>query len=234
MRRIGMLRVGIAMLQGARHEHAEAIRSAASQLETDVEIVALRVPSDLEYGIDALILPGGESTTMRIASKHFALLEALFSYIDSHPQLPILGTCAGAILLATPPEPFRRFIDVNITRNSWGRQRESFEAVVDLTLPGATSMSSPSAYPQRDGSHLPLMMEMQAAPIVSEGFPGVFIRAPRFGKVGQSCNVIATFNNEAVGIQQGNILALTFHPELTKDRRFHAWLLSKANGMVNE
>ncbi len=227
-----MLRVGIAMLQGARHEHAEAIRSAASQLEVEVEIVALRVPSDLEQGIDALILPGGESTTMRIASKHFALLEALFSYMNSRPLLPILGTCAGAILLATPPEPFRRFIDVTITRNSWGRQRESFEAIVNLNLPGPQPKASPSAYPQREGSHLPLMMEMQAASIVDDGFPGVFIRAPRFGNVESSCNIIATVNDEAVGVQQGNILALTFHPELTKDRRFHSWLLSKANGMV--
>jgi 5'-phosphate synthase pdxT subunit len=228
-----MLRVGIAMLQGARHEHAEAVRSAALQLEVGVEIVTLRVPSDLELGLDALILPGGESTTMRIASKHFALLEALFTYIDSHPQLPILGTCAGAILLANPPQPFRRFIDVNITRNSWGRQRNSFEAIVELHLPGSTPMSSPSAYPERDGSHLPLMMEMQAAPIISEGFPGVFIRAPRFGRVESSCNIIATVNDEAVGVQQGNVLALTFHPELTKDRRFHTWLLSLANEVVD-
>ena len=227
-----MLRVGIAMLQGARHEHSEAIRSAASQLQVDVEIVAIRVPSDVEQGIDALILPGGESTTMRIASKHFALLDALFSYIHSHPELPILATCAGAILLATPPEPFRRFIDVDITRNSWGRQRESFETIVNLNLQGLKPIAGPSVYPQREGAHLPLMMEMQAASIVNEGFPGVFIRAPRVGKVEPPCNIIATVYDEAVGVQQRNTLALTFHPELTKDRRFHSWLLSTANGMV--
>jgi len=226
---MSMLRVGIAMLQGARHEHAEAVVNAAHQLELNVEIVPLRTPHDLMDGIDALILPGGESTTMRITSRHYALLDEIFTYIHEHPHIPVLGTCAGAILLAAPPEPHTRCIDVELTRNTWGRQRESFEAVIDVNLDIESFEFEGSYRPVKIGSYTPLMMEQQAAPTLNEGFPGVFIRAPRFCEISEPCRSIAMLENEVVGVQQNNIVALTFHPELTKDRRFHRWLLTQAN-----
>jgi 5'-phosphate synthase pdxT subunit len=88
------------MLQGARHEHAEAIRGASTELGMDVEVVECRRSSHVDASLDALVLPGGESTTMRIASQHESLLEAVFDWMDAHPQRPVLGTCAGAILMA--------------------------------------------------------------------------------------------------------------------------------------
>lgn len=223
-----MLRVGIAMLQGARHEHAEAVTHAANQLEVDIEIVQLRTPLDLNDGIDALILPGGESTTMRIASRHYALLDEIFTFIHNNPQVPVLGTCAGAILLASPPEPHPSCIYAEVTRNTWGRQRESFEAVVLVDLEDDIFEFGGAPRPLKIGAHTPLMMAQYAAPTLIDGFPGVFIRAPRFGNISEPCRSIAMLHEEVVGVQQNNIVALTFHPELTNDRRFHRWLLTQA------
>ena len=97
-----MLRVGLAMLQGARHEHAEALRGAAAELDVDLHVVECRRAEHVDETLDALVLPGGESTTMRIASRYESLLAALFAWMDAHPERPVLGTCAGAILLAAP------------------------------------------------------------------------------------------------------------------------------------
>ena len=129
-----MLRVGLAMLQGARHEHAEALRGAAKELALDLEIVECRRADHVNESLDALVLPGGESTTMRIASRYESLLGALFEWMDAHPERPVLGTCAGAILLAAPEEGRTPYLAAGISRNAWGRQRESFEAVVDVSL----------------------------------------------------------------------------------------------------
>lgn len=97
-----MVRVGLAMLQGARHEHIEALHGAALELGVAVEVVELRRGDQVDGNLDALVLPGGESTAMRKASESEALLPALFSWMDQHPNRPVLGTCAGAILLASP------------------------------------------------------------------------------------------------------------------------------------
>ena len=88
----------------------------------------------VDESLDALVLPGGESTTMRIASRYESLLGALFEWMDTHPERPVLGTCAGAILLAAPEEGRAPYLAAGISRNAWGRQRESFEAVVDVSL----------------------------------------------------------------------------------------------------
>ena len=129
-----MLRVGLAMLQGARHEHAEALRGASKELELDLEIVECRQSLHVDATLDALVLPGGESTTMRIASQHESLLDGVFDWMERHPERPVLGTCAGAILLATPGEGRSPFLAAGIARNAWGRQRESFEAVLSVDL----------------------------------------------------------------------------------------------------
>jgi len=225
-----MLRVGIAMLQGARHEHAEALRGASKELGFDVEIVQCRRHEDVDSTLDALVLPGGESTTMRIASQHESLLNALFDWMDAHPQRPVLGTCAGAILMAEPGGGRAAYLGASIARNAWGRQRESFEAVVSVTLE-APEVDAPQAAgpaPRDRFSHQPLEVSSQAAASVESGFPGVFIRAPRFSNEGLRADAIATLGEEIVGVLDGARLGVTFHPELTLDRRFHRWLLTAA------
>ena len=224
-----MLSVGLAMLQGARHEHAEALRGAAGELGIELNIVECRRASHVSSDLDALILPGGESTTMRIASQHESLLEALFDWMNNHPSRPVLGTCAGAILMASPGEERAPFLQASIERNGWGRQRQSFESTVDVILETPQGDACDVAPADRDMfAHQPLEMQSQAAQSVNEGFPGVFIRAPRFVADGLSCTPVAMLGDEIVGVLDGMRLGLTFHPELTLDRRFHRWLLSQA------
>lgn len=222
-----MMRVGLAMLQGARHEHEEAILSIAEQLNHSVEVVHLRRAEDIDDSILGLILPGGESTTMRIASRSEGLLESIYVWMENHPKRPVLGTCAGAILLANPSQNRSPFIRAKISRNAWGRQRQSFETPVEVRISeteqsGVTIKRTPDAF-----GHTPLVVGSVESMIPNDAFPGVFIRAPRFDQEGIGCEIIAQFDNEPVGVLDGSKCAVTFHPELTNDRRFHAWLLNK-------
>ena len=139
----GMLTVGIAMLQGARHEHMYSILKAAERINTEIVIRELRKASDVE-GVDAFILPGGESTAMKIASRSENLYSKIWEHIREN-ETPVLGTCAGAILLSQ-----QGLIETSIERNAFGRQKESFQAEIKISLDGISN------------------------------FPGVFIRAPRF------------------------------------------------------
>ena len=185
-----MVVIGIAMLQGARHAHIEAIQRAASELSMDVEIVELRTVEDLQQQpIDALMLPGGESTVMRLRGNDAAsrLLPALFAWMRENESRPVLATCAGAILLADPQDGGAPLVDAKIDRNAYGGQVDSFESELDC------------------------------------GFPGIFIRAPRFGEVRD--DVECTLSGEVVGVRHGNRVALTFHPELSDDSRYHRMLL---------
>lgn len=184
-----MLTVGIAMLQGARHQHMQSILRAAENIDTEIEIRELRKASDVE-GVDAFILPGGESTAMKIASRYENLYSKIWEEISDN-DTPVLGTCAGAILLSQ-----NGLIETSIERNAFGRQKESFQAEIQISLEGA------------------------------DRFPGVFIRAPRFMQ--GSRHPIAWLEEEVVGVLEGNKMALTFHPELTEDYRFHVWLLDRA------
>ena len=222
-----MMRVGLAMLQGARHEHEEAILSIARDLKHDVEVVQLRKGEDVDSTIQGLILPGGESTTMRIASRSEGLLDAIYNWMNEHPNRPVLGTCAGAILLAMPSNDRTPYINVNISRNAWGRQRQSFEADIEVEMErletsGVSIQRTPDAF-----GHTPLVVGDVDGQEGEDAFPGVFIRAPRFESDGLECEVIARFGEEIVGVRDGSKCAVTFHPELTNDRRFHAWLLNE-------
>lgn len=222
------MRIGVAMLQGARHEHCEALQHAALEMGSSVEIIQLRKASELNGSIDGLVLPGGESTTMRIASLSEALLDGVFSWMAKYPDRPVLGTCAGAILLANPGLNYQPFIDVKVSRNAWGRQRYSFEAPLTILLDTPNNSDSATFELSRDRfNHKPLPMSKQVAPQSSESFPGVFIRAPRFIEDSINCQRIAMLETETVGVLQGSKLALTFHPELTGDRRFHRWLIEQ-------
>ena len=221
------IQIGLAMLQGARHEHAQAILGAAKELGVDVEVKILREAEDLFAGIDALVLPGGESTTMRIASQHSGLLDALFEEICNNPELPVLGTCAGTILMCDPNNQTSPLLDATISRNAWGRQVDSFQSPVDVNLESEYFEPMEAEIVVTDSCHMPLGIEKE---LHEEGasFPGIFIRAPRFSSVGDNASVIAELNGEVVGVRQGSRIGLTFHPELTSDRRFHRWIISKA------
>ena len=227
-----MVRVGLAMLQGARHEHAEALRAASQQLEIGIEIVELRSGLEVDESLDCLILPGGESTAMRKASQSESLLSALFSWMEQHPQRPVLGTCAGAILLANPGEGQESFLRAQISRNAWGRQRDSFEAELDISLEIPSGELVPLETAKRDQfNHQPLPVGTHTVSRNMAKFHGVFIRAPRFDQSNIECEPVASFGDEVVGVLDGQRLALTFHPELTGDYRFHRWLLDKAHSV---
>lgn len=184
-------RIGVLAVQGAVREHIAAIR------EVGAEPVEVRLPRDL-VDLDALILPGGESTTMRRLIDAYGLREPILSL--ARAGAPMLGTCAGMILLADRltdgEEPVFSLLDVEVRRNAYGRQLDSFEA--DLAMPEAGD----------------------------EPLHGVFIRAPVVVAVGPAAEVLARDpDGRPVAVRQGRVLATAFHPELTPDRRVHRLLL---------
>jgi pyridoxal 5'-phosphate synthase pdxT subunit len=184
-------RVGVLAVQGAVREHVNAIR------EVGAEPVEVRLPRDL-VDLDALILPGGESTTMRKMIDAYGLREPILSL--ARGGAPLLGTCAGMILLADRvtdgDEPYFGLLDIEVRRNGYGRQLDSFEA--DLHVPA----------------------------LGDEPLHGVFIRAPVVAGVGQAIEVLARdANGTPVAVRSGSVLATAFHPELTDDRRMHRLLV---------
>lgn len=184
-------RVGVLAVQGAVREHVAAIRDVGA------EPVEVRLPRDL-VDLDALILPGGESTTMRRLIDAYGLREPILSL--ARTGMPMLGTCAGMILLADRladrEEPVFALLDLEVRRNGYGRQLDSFEA--DL--------------------HVPILGD--------EPLHGIFIRAPLVSDVGPRAEVLARDpDGVPVAVRQGRVLATAFHPELTPDRRLHRLLL---------
>ena len=166
----------------------------------DIEVHELRKASDLESSEpNAIVLPGGESTTMRLTGNDAisSLLPAVFEWIRADQTRPVLGTCAGAILLADPGDGGDSLVDASVERNGFGSQNESFQAEIDAIA-------------------------------LDREFPGVFIRAPRFADIGDGAQVIARLGDEVVGVMTRNRMALTFHPELSQDSGFHEWLLETA------
>ena len=189
-----MTRVGVLALQGDVREHLEILESLGA------DAVEVKHPEQLE-SIDALIIPGGESTTIGKMAVRFGLLEPLRSAVNG--GMPVYGTCAGMILLACSltegDQPLIGSLDVVVKRNAFGRQNESFEH--DLEVAG-----------------------------LDEPFRAVFIRAPWIEKVGSDVDVLASIDDHPVMVRQGNILATSFHPELTNDGRLHQMLLAMAGG----
>ena len=183
--------VGVLALQGAFREHVAAVtRLGATARE-------VRQLKDID-GIDALIIPGGESTTMGKLLNEWNMLEPLRQRILD--GMPVYGSCAGLILLCRDIEnsdqPRLGVLDATVRRNAFGRQVDSFE----------TNLSIP---------------EIGADPL-----PAVFIRAPVITGVGAGVKVLAEVDGQAVAVRQNNILATSFHPELTPDKRMHSYFLS--------
>ncbi|MFP4011609.1 MAG: pyridoxal 5'-phosphate synthase glutaminase subunit PdxT [Spirochaetaceae bacterium] len=189
--------IGVLAFQGDFGKHMDLVASMGR------EAVPVRSPDHLD-GIGALIIPGGESTTIGMLCERFGLLERIRERAGA--GLPILGTCAGAILLARDivgsDQPRLGLLDIEIRRNAYGRQIESFEA--NLT-PARELAGSDEEAPLR----------------------GVFIRAPLITRVDNNVEVIARFEESPVVVRQGNIVAATFHPELTGEVRIHRLLLTR-------
>jgi 5'-phosphate synthase pdxT subunit len=187
-----MSRVGVLALQGDFREHLRLLESL------DADPTPVKTPEELAK-VDALVIPGGESTTIGKMATRFGLIEPLRASIDQ--GVPTYGTCAGLILLAGAvtegDQPLIGALDVVVRRNAFGRQNESFEA--DLDIEG-----------------------------LDEPFHAVFIRAPWVEKVGGEVEVLAEVDDHPVMVRQGNILATSFHPELTGDPRIHAMLVEMA------
>ncbi len=185
-------KVGILALQGAFREHGQALAALGAHP------VEVRTPADLA-GVEALVLPGGESTTMSLLLESSALFDAVEACVGQ--DMPVMATCAGLILLArtvTGGRPDQRsfgVLDVTVARNAYGRQIDSFEAQVDV-----------------DG--------VDGGP-----FPAVFIRAPVVTSTGAAVEVLASVDGRPVLVRQGPILASTFHPELSGDLRLHQLFL---------
>ncbi|WP_435300381.1 pyridoxal 5'-phosphate synthase glutaminase subunit PdxT [Timonella sp. A28] len=195
------LRVGVLALQGAVSEH-EAMLSRLGAIP-----VPVRKPEHLDT-LDALIIPGGESTAIARLAAPTDLLGHIRDLIAAH-NLPVLGTCAGLILLADDVtelgalEGYERIggLDVTVRRNGYGGQLASFLADVELTDEATASVA--------------------------------FIRAPIIEQVGPHAHVIATHNGHAVAVRQGNIFGATFHPEITEDTTLHSAFLAVVAQAVN-
>ena len=186
------MKLGILALQGDVREHAEALA------ELGADAVPVRRPDDLA-GVDALVLPGGESTTMSLLLESSGLFDPLAELLGA--GMPAFGTCAGMILLAgealdgRPDQRSFGVIDLGVRRNAFGRQIDSFEADLEVAgLPGGS-------------------------------FPAVFIRAPFVERVGADVEVLASVDGHPVLCRQGPVLTAAFHPELSGDLRLHQLFL---------
>lgn len=189
------MKIGVLAVQGAFAEHVRVLRAVG------VEPVEVRLPEHVE-GISGLILPGGESTTMRKLVQRWGLREPIMDLAAT--GAPLFGTCAGMILLAREiaggEEPVLPLLDVTVTRNAFGRQLESFEA--ELTVP-----------------------------VLGDGpVHGVFIRAPVIERVGPNVDVLARIDDgRVVAVRERNVVATAFHPELAGETRFHRLVAAMAS-----
>ena len=189
------MKIGVLALQGDFAEHIAMLK------QLDVETVEVRLPEQLK-GLDGLIIPGGESTTIGKLAVAYNLMDPLKQFGQRHA---IWGTCAGAIFLSKDVrrnQPLLGLMDIKVERNAFGRQVDSFEE--DLNVP-----------------------ELKQATNSDEDYHAVFIRAPIIESVSGDAKVLASVpDGRIVAAQQGHLLATSFHPELTNDTRFHEYFLS--------
>ncbi len=198
------MKIGVIAIQGDVEEHIKALKATLAERGENENREVIRIKHrGIVSSCDAIVIPGGESTTIGRLMEREGITEELRDAAEEGK--PLLGTCAGMILLAREGDeevkktgqPLLGLMDVRVKRNAFGRQRESFEA--------------------------PLKMS-----IFDEPFPGVFIRAPCITHAADTVDVLATLDddiNRIVAARQGNIMALAFHPELTSDRRIHHYFL---------
>jgi 5'-phosphate synthase pdxT subunit len=195
-----MTRIGVLALQGDFAEHISVLRRLGAEARE------VRRPEELS-GLDGLIIPGGESTTICRLMEEYGLAEPLRRLAQD--SFPVWGTCAGMIVLARHASdlewPTLDALDISVRRNAFGRQVDSFEA--DLSVP----------------------------PLGDAPFHGVFIRAPLVEEVGNAVEVLATLEDgRVVAVRQGQALATAFHPELTDDDRFHRYFMELVRAREQE
>jgi 5'-phosphate synthase pdxT subunit len=196
--------IGVASLQGDVEEHLRATSEALARLGLEGQVVRLRLPEEVE-AVDAVILPGGESTVIGRLSSYSKALDALRRRIRE--GLPVMGTCAGLIILARrvydrvvgeTGQPILGVLDVTVERNAFGRQRESFEVLIDLPA------------------------------LNIRNYKAVFIRAPAIIEVGPGVEVLASLGERPVAVRQESIFGTAFHPELSGNTVLHEELLKAA------
>jgi 5'-phosphate synthase pdxT subunit len=189
------VKIGVLALQGAVAEHIQMLSTLGA------EALPVRLPSELN-GLDALIIPGGESTTISKLLSDYGLMEPIRRLAKN--GFPIFGTCAGLVLLAKKVPNLQiesiGVMDIEVERNAFGRQVDSFEA--DLKIPAL-----------HNGT-----------------FHGIFIRAPIIEKAERGVEVLCQLNGKPVAVRQGKLLACAFHPELTDDLRLHKYFLDLVTG----
>jgi 5'-phosphate synthase pdxT subunit len=196
------INIGVLGMQGDVAENISATRAALGNLGLKGNVRQVKTPDQIEK-LDGLIIPGGESTMIGQMSLVNGAIKTIKEKIQS--GMPVFGVCAGLILLSKnakdrvvgkKDQPLLELLDVKVERNAFGRQRDSFEA------------------------------EISAQPIGISKSRGVFIRAPSIEDVGKDVQVITKFNEKIVAVKQGNILATSFHPEITTDISWHKYFVS--------
>jgi len=195
------LTIGVLGLQGDIEEHLAITKLTLTHLGLDGEVIWVKTVNDVER-IDGLIIPGGESTVIGRLAEYNKTLKAVKKRI--YEGMPVLGTCAGLIMLARKvydrvvgevKQPILGVMDVVVERNAFGRQRESFEANLEIPILG------------------------------EKPFRGVFIRAPAIREMGVQVKALCKLNDVVVAAQQHNMIGVAFHPELTDDTRLHQYFI---------
>lgn len=203
------LTVGVLSIQGDVQENILSAKSAIDELGLDGNVVDVRTPEEISQ-LDGLIIPGGESTTIGQLSLVNGSLKILKEKIQS--GMPVLGICAGMIMLSNTAndkivgktdQPLLDILDIKLERNSFGRQKQSFESDISM-----------------DSINIPK-------------FNGVFIRAPSVSDVGSDVEVLSKFNERIVAVKKGNVIGTAFHPELTKDTALHKYFINLVNTSKN-
>lgn len=189
------MKIGVLALQGAVSEHIQMLS------DLGVAASAIRLPSQLN-SIDGLVIPGGESTTISKLLHDYQFMEPLQKLASQ--GFPLMGTCAGMILLARKATDFPwqtiGAIDIEVKRNAFGRQVDSFEADLSIPVLGTNS------------------------------YRGIFIRAPIIEKINPAVDVLCRLYDDVIAVQQGTSIACSFHPELTNDSRIHAYFINLITG----
>ena len=203
------LTVGVLSIQGDVQENLISTKAALDELGFDGTVTDVKTPDEISQ-LDGLIIPGGESTTIGQLSLVNGSLKVLKEKIDG--GMPVLGICAGMIMLSKTAndkvvgktdQPLLDVLDIKLERNSFGRQRESFETDISL-----------------DSINIPK-------------FNGVFIRAPSVSEVGSDVEVLSKFNDKIVAVKKGNVIGTSFHPELTEDNSLHKYFVNLVNSFKN-
>ena len=203
------LTIGVLSIQGDVQENLLSTKDAIDELGIDGKVIDVRKPEEI-YQLDGLIIPGGESTTIG----HLSLVNGSLKAIKEKIQggMPILGICAGMVMLSNTvndhvigktDQPLLDIFDITLERNSFGRQKESFESDVSL-----------------DSINIPK-------------FNGVFIRAPSVSDVGPDVEILSKFNDRIVAIKKDNVIGTSFHPELTEDLAIHKYFVNLVKNTKN-